>query len=602
MLERGEGAPAVYELEPEATVSLGRNLNNTIVLHDEHASRWHAEIVHERGRWILRDLDTRNGTRVNRDRIQGSVVLQHGQEIAIGNSRLRFTLDEADEVVAPSPVQAGTAPNGKATAATAELESTLLEPDELTALCSFMSASLALGEPDALIRRALETVQRQTGAGLAGFLNLDADNPLPKIVVPEMSHVDVHLSRYLTQQVQREQRSAWLKAEAGPPGGEGESLLLFTDALCVPLRADGAPLAALHVYRTGAYFSERHLHFCEVLAGHLASSLRLLRLRRNLEAENSRLRGRSADGEQIIGTGPAMQQLRQLITRAAGRTSTVLVTGESGVGKELVALALHRQSARRDGPLVVLNCAAVAPNLIEGELFGYRKGAFTDAVRDHPGLFQQADEGTLFLDEVGEMPPECQAKLLRVIEGKAFRQVGGTAEIRTDVRIIAATNRDLEHEVQAGRFREDLYFRLGVIPIHVPPLRDRAEDIPVLAEYFMAKLSQDLHHPVKLSGDALMRLQEYRWPGNVRQLRSVLECSLALSDKEVLDVEDLRLPLAAPANQPPTLNLEELEAWAVEQAMRRTGGNITQAAKLLGVVRDTLSSKLKKLRKDGHAS
>jgi Nif-specific regulatory protein len=604
-LERGLGSPAVYELASAGTVSLGRNLNNTVVLQDEHASRWHAEIVHERGRWLIRDLDTRNGTRVNRERIQGAVVLHHGHEIAIGNSRLRFTQDEVDLLAVPRDLGAGAPTNGAPTAAgTAELESTQLEPDDLTALCSFMSASVEAGEADCLIRRALDTVQRQTDASVAGFLNLDTDNPLPRMVVPEIAHVDIHLSRYLTQRVQREDRPVWLKAESGPPAGEGESLLLFSDALCVPLRAEGAPLAALHVYKTGQYFTERHLQFCEVLAGHLASSLRLLRLRRNLEAENTRLRGRSFDGEQIIGNSRALQELRQLILRAASRPATVLIAGESGVGKELVALALHRHSDRRDGPLVVLNCAAIAPTLIEAELFGYRKGAFTGADRDHPGLFQQADEGTLFLDEVGELPLDCQAKLLRVIEGKGFRPVGGIAEVRADVRIVAATNRDLEREVRDGKFREDLYFRLRVIPIQVAPLRDRPDDIPILAEYFLAKLSQDLHHPVRLSADATRHLQEYSWPGNVRQLRSVLECSLALSDKEVLDAEDLRLPRSAPANQPPTLNLEELEAWAIEQALRRTGGNVTQAAKLLGVVRDTLTNRMKQkgIRREGHTA
>ena len=588
-MERGPGAPAVYELDACKPTSLGRNLRNTIVLSDEHASRWHAEIVHKDGRWFIRDLDTRNGTRLDSARICGETPLEDGQEITIGSTYFRFTLGPTDNGAA-APGRHHQA-NGAATAP--EFDTAVLQADELTALCRLMAALVEETDPRALVRRALETAHSQTGATVAGFLSLDPEDPLPKIVLPELARVDVHLSQYLTQKVQSNGQPVWLKTEIEPPGGASDSLVLFTDALCVPLRAEGLPLGALHVYRTGEYFTERHLRFCEILAGHLASSLRLLRVRRNLEAENSRLRGRSPDPDEIIGTSPPMQQLRQLIARAAVRPSTVLIVGESGVGKELVALALHRQSLRRDGPLVVLNCAAIAPSLIESELFGYTKGAFTGADRDRPGLFQLADEGTLFLDEVGEMPADCQAKLLRVIEGKSFRPVGGSTEVRTDVRIIAATHRDLEREVRAGRFREDLCFRLRVIPLAVAPLRDRTGDIPVLANYFLGKLAFD-RHAVRLTDAALQRLQQHSWPGNVRQLRSVLECSVALSDKDVLDADDLALPAETSPHQPPTLNLEELETWAIHQALRQTGWNITQAARLLGVVRDTLASKIKK--------
>ena len=251
--------------------------------------------------------------------------------------------------------------------------------------------------------------------------------------------------------------------------------------------------------------------------------------------------------------------------------------------------------------MVVLNCAAIAPTLIEAELFGYRKGAFTGADRDHPGLFQQADEGTLFLDEIGELPMDVQAKLLRIIEGKGFRPVGATAEVKVDVRIVAATHRDLAKEVRENRFREDLNFRLQVIPIRVPPLRDHAEDIPALVDFFLSRLAVECRRKVSLTDSALRRLQSYSWPGNVRQLRSVLECSVALGDRDTLDVADLRLPdevsggrSADAASQPASLDLEELETWAIRQALQRTGGNITQAAKILGCVRDTLASKIKK--------
>jgi len=589
-LEKGPGAPAAYELPTAEPISLGRNLSNTIVLQDEHASRWHAEIIHKDGRWLIRDLDTRNGTRLDARRIAGTTELENGQEIVIGNSWLRFQLEMAEGAVTPAN---GSCPVRNDPTGTAENETTALQADELTALCEFMAGTVEEADPRALICRALHTVLAQTRASLAGFLSLDPDEPIPKIVLPELARVDVQLSRQLTRKVQLERRPVWLRPGAGCAPGDADSLLMFADALCVPLVGEGMPLGALHAYMSGKCFSERDLHFCEILAGHLASRLRLLRARRQLEAENSRLRGRLPDSDEIVGGSAAIEQLNQIISRAASRPSTVLITGESGVGKELVALALHRQSPRRDGPLVVLNCAAIAPSLIEAELFGSCKGAFTGADRDRPGVFQQADEGTLFLDEVGELPADCQGKLLRVLEGRSFRAVGGTSELRTDVRIIAATNRDLERQVKEGRFREDLYFRLRVIPVVVPPLRQRSEDIPLLAEHFLGKLAAEIHRPVYLTPAAVQRLRLYSWPGNVRQLRSVLECSVALSDTDRLDAHDIMLPDdAAPQQNPPSLNLDELETWAIRQALAQTSGNISQAARLLGVVRDTLRSKI----------
>jgi transcriptional regulator with GAF, ATPase, and Fis domain len=597
-IETGQGLPKIWELPLDQPITLGRNQNNTIVVQDEHASRWHAEIIHQDSSWFLRDLGTLNGTKLNGERIQQQVPLANGQVISIGNTRLRFAVDE-DEVPAPktaaqdprpSPPDLRTANLGPSPA---ELNQTLLCADELTPLCQFMTASLEETDPRALIRRALQTIHRQTGAAITGFLSLDHEDPLPKIVLPETARVDIHLSRQLTQAVQRQGQAVWLGAQADEMP-ESESLLSFKDALCLPLRAGDSPVGAIHVYRTGKLFTERDLRFCEVLAGHLAKSLLLLRVRRKLEAENSRLRVHAPIADQLIGDSPALTQLRQLIGRIAVRPTTVLVVGESGVGKELVALALHKNSPRREAPLVVVNCAAIAPTLLESELFGHCEGAFSGAKRDHPGLFQQADEGTLFLDEVGEMSLECQAKLLRVLEGKGFRPVGATSEVHVDVRIVAATNRDLQEEVKAGKFRHDLYFRLGGIQIAVPPLRQHVEDIPPLVDYFLTRLAVEWGRQVSLTDAALRRLQEYTWPGNVRQLRSVLENAVALSEADELGPEDLLLPAGAAANQPPSLNLEELEAWAIRQALRQTGSNRSQAARLLGIVRDTLINKIKK--------
>jgi Nif-specific regulatory protein len=279
----------------------------------------------------------------------------------------------------------------------------------------------------------------------------------------------------------------------------------------------------------------------------------------------------------------------------------VLICGESGVGKELVALGLHRQSARGRGPLVTVNCAAISGTMAESELFGHVKGSFTGAVRDHPGYFSQADMGTLFLDELGELSLDLQAKLLRAIEMRCFRPVGARQDRRADVRIIAATNRDLEREVQEGRFRRDLFFRLTT-RIVVPPLREHLDDVPELAKHFLAHLTSEYRRDVRLSDAAMDRLMTYTWPGNVRQLRSVLEAAVAMAGHgSVLNAGDLYLPddrAVAKTECPPSLNLEALEEWAIRHALDQTGRNNTQAARLLGIHRDTLINKLKRYRFD----
>lgn len=598
-IEAGRGTPSVCSLDPGTTITLGRHRQNTVVLQDEHASRHHAELVFRDGHWLLRDMGTLNGTRLDGQRIQLPVTLSHGQVIEIGHTRMRFLCE-------PSPAEAPPAAPAifeeSDSGPLSDLSATAFRIDELTALCQFMAAAAEETNPRQLILRALQTAQRQTNATFAGYLSLDPAEAEPKLVYPETSHVDVQLSRRLMEEVQRRQETVWLGAPDAGPVGDSDSLALFQDAVCVPLRAAGTALGALHIYRCSQLFAQTAVRFLEVLAGQLASSLRLLRSRRNLQAENSRLQARSIVGDQLIGDSLVMQRLRQLIARVASRDSTVLICGESGVGKELVALTLHRQGSRQEGPFVAVNCAAIAPSLLESELFGHCKGAFTGADRNHPGLFQQADEGTLFLDEVGEMSLELQAKLLRALEQRMVRPIGARAEVPVDVRVIAATHRDLQREVAAGRFRADLFYRLNVIPIQVPPLREHTDDIPALASFFLKSLVRD--RDVRLSEAAIRRLQQYAWPGNVRQLRAVLE-NATLTDKEIIEPEDLLLLDGTVAGEPPSLNLEELEAWAIRQALRRTHNNVSQAAKLLGICRDTLTNKMRKYgitRGDGSAS
>jgi two-component system, NtrC family, response regulator HydG len=368
----------------------------------------------------------------------------------------------------------------------------------------------------------------------------------------------------------------------------------FTDAICVPLRAEGAPFGALHVYRSPNAFSEREVRFCEMVAGYLANVLARLREFRSLAAENHRLRRGAQLSEELIGDSPPILQLRQLISKAAACASTVLIHGETGSGKELVAHALHRQSDRHRGPFVVANCGAIATSLMEAELFGFVPGAFTGADRYHKGFFEQADEGTLFLDEIGDMSLDCQVKVLRVLEAKIVRPVGGASETKVDVRVIAASHRDLAREMQAGRFRQDLFYRLRVIYLSVPPLRDHLEDLPGLVEKFLERFAADTGRRKRLTPAALQRLREYSWPGNVRELRTVLESAVMLTDTAEIDAADLWLQAMPVPEQPTSLRLEDMEGWTIREALKRHKGNATAAARTLGISRETLGQKIKR--------
>ena len=629
-LEGGDCVPPTLDLSPAGQpVTLGRSRDNTVVLRDELASRLHAKIYFEDGHWHVRDFGL-NGTRVDGQRIDGSVELADGQRVKIGEVVLKIVLEPKaparppKDAPATMPMPAKGAPDsphnvtkihevpGDRVAPAdppSEQVAKQLRVDELTALCKFMTGAVEAKTPHDLTAFALRAILNQTTAKLAGYLSLDPDDPGPKIVMPESAAIDVPLSRRLTAQAQAQGKTIWLFSDLSASHPPTDSLSAFADAICIPLKASGEPFATLHVYRSGRAFAERDVRFIEAVGGFLAHGLEILRTRRTLEAENSRLRTHTPAADDIIGGSNAIMHLRQQILKAAPQPFTVLVQGESGSGKELVALGLHRNSRRAEGPLVVVNCAAIAPTLLEAELFGYKKGAFSGADRDHPGLFQQADEGTLFLDEVGELSLECQAKLLRAIDGKAFRPVGATSDLKVDVRIVAATHRDLDKDVKAGRFRQDLLFRLKVIPIRVPPLREHPEDVPELAAFFLAKVSSECRRNFKLTSAAMRKLQAHPWPGNVRQLRAAIESAAVMSEGDTLDADalpptgatELVTPspvTSAAADAPPSLNMDEIEEWAICRAMRQTHGNVSHAAKLLNVSRDTLHNKLNKLKKE----
>jgi len=328
-----------------------------------------------------------------------------------------------------------------------------------------------------------------------------------------------------------------------------------------------------------------------------------------LRAENRLLReslGNQFNRQNIIGRGPAMVDLLETVAQVAPSEATVLITGESGTGKELIAGAIHFNSTRKDGPFVKMNCAAVTETLLESELFGHEKGAFTGAHRQKEGRFRQANGGSLFLDEVSEMSVGMQVKLLRALQEREITRVGGEMSIRIDVRVIAATNKDLFQEVKKGNFREDLYYRLNVVTLKVPPLRERREDIPLLAQHFLNTFSEKNHKQIKgITPQAMDRLLKYAWPGNVRELMNAVERAVVLSRSDYLDEEDL--PLSTRENErsedesvllkggvSANLPLEDVEKATILRTLESSMGNKSEAARRLGITRKTLHKKLKK--------
>jgi DNA-binding NtrC family response regulator len=331
-----------------------------------------------------------------------------------------------------------------------------------------------------------------------------------------------------------------------------------------------------------------------------------------LREENLSLRealGQRYEFKNIVARSPKMQEVLALVERVAPANSTVLLGGESGVGKDLIARAIHQHSRRASGPFVKINCTAIPENLLESELFGYEKGAFTGALTSKPGKFELADKGTIFLDEIGDVPSVIQVKLLRVLQEREFEHLGGTKTLKVDVRLVAATNRDLRAALEQGTFREDLYYRLNVVPISIPPLREHKEDIPYLVDHFIEHFARESGKQISgITPAALKLLMDFHWPGNVRELENIIERGVAFADGTTIDVGDIRLDLSprsaagdsgaaggAVPFPPEGITLEQYEDEIIREALRRAGGNKSQAARLLGLSRNALRYRLSRM-------
>jgi len=600
----GPQAGTTYPLEPGQQVKLGRDGDECqIVLGDPLCSRVHAVAEFDGNRWRVRDAESRNGTYVNERKIDNA-VLAAGHILRIGSTE--FSFHETDQPLAAGPplspdvtqtivmdraIDLGINPGYAVLGTVPDAE----QARELLLLYQMSIKLLGCDEHDEIIHVALELLSERTKAAVVGFLWVDDEGHLkPKIVFPQDAAEQVQLSESLTALVMEQGHAIWIanQSSSSPDKSASGSLRHYADALCAPLVNSGNTLGAIHLYLNRGRFRQSDFDFTISVANIVAVALARARQHSTLASDYQRLVERSPGFQGMIGDSTPMRELKSRIDRVARAAGCVLIRGESGTGKELVARAVHRASPRADRPLLSVNCAAIPDDLIESQLFGHKAGSFTGADRDHPGYFRQADLGTLFLDEVGELTLEGQAKLLRILEGHPFLPVGATEEVKVDVRVIAATNQNLQTYVREKKFREDLYYRLSVFELHLPPLRERSSDIGMLIDFFIDSFRQQHGRPrLTLSDAARTKMLSYNWPGNVRQLRNVIDSAVVMAEGETIEAADLPL-VDTGSGEMETLQIDYWERKLINEALRRTGGNVPDAAKLLGLGRATLYRKI----------
>ncbi len=593
----GTQTGTVFRLCEDAENRIGRGLECNVVLTDPLCSRVHATIHKEEDRWVLKDVSSRNGSFLNEQKIDDATLV-NGCHIRVGSTEFSFQqskqspefdsggdLKITQTIVKDREVN----PDDAAKLAVAALQDSK-QAQELLVLYQLSIKLMGSADPDEVVRDVLEVVHGHIAASVVGFLWVnEAGQLFPKLVVPTSTN-DFRLSESLTELVCQQGRAVWIANQQA--NDSADSLRHFADALCIPLVHEGIMRGALHVYRENDRFRQTEFDFSSSAANILAVALARARRQTSLESDLQQLAAKTPGYDEMIGECRSMQELKTKIGRLAQATGCVLVRGESGTGKELVARAIHRASPRAELPLLSVNCAAIPADLIESQLFGHKAGAFTSADRDHVGYFQQADLGTLFLDEVGELPMEGQAKLLRILEGHPFMPIGDTVEVSVDVRVIAATNQNLETYVKEKRFREDLYYRLSVFELTLPPLSERDTDIELLIDAFLDHYRHQHGRPrLKLSNSARNKLLSYQWPGNVRQLRNVIDSAVVLADGNEIKPSDLGLREVGD-EELDSLKISDWEKKLIQEALGRTKGNVVEAAKMLGIGRATLYRKL----------
>ncbi|WP_442509004.1 sigma 54-interacting transcriptional regulator [Novipirellula sp. SH528] len=599
MVRSGPQKGRQFTLDLERPMHIGRGKSCEIMLTDPVSSRFHAVVYFEDGNWHLRDTSSRNGTLVNDQKTDHARMLNH-HTVKIGATELELVEPEGNSTEETSLTQTIAWESVKTEHRwAAEDEDPLAKVAATGHLIDLYSLSLSLlrcESPDEVIHTLIELLRDRTGADVVGLSFDSGDGRLkPRRVEPADAADQVTIEKSLLRRIVKNGEALWIndpaKLDVDEIGSAAKDTM-WSDIIYAPVGSDDTNVGVLHLYRREPKFSESQFELTVAAARLLSIGLSQAFERDSLRADRRRIADRNADSDELVGSSGVMQKLKERIDRVGNASGSVLIRGESGVGKELVARAVHRASRRSKRPMLTVNCAAIPHDLIESQLFGHRKGSFTGADSDHIGWFQQAHTGTLFLDEVGELTLEGQAKLLRILEGHPFLPVGATEEVLVDVRVIAATNRDLAEFVREKRFREDLFYRLSVFELLVPPLRDRGDDIELLVGHFLEHFRRQHGRPLlAMSDEARTRLLEYAWPGNVRQLRNVIDSAVVMADDPAIEADDLGLRDAG-LSRLDTLRLDEWERRLIRKALERTGGNVPEAARLLGISRATAYRKI----------
>ena len=579
---------------------IGRDLTATLCLPSPSVSRRHSQIERNGDDFIVTDLDSLNGTFVNDVPVKHR-NLEHGDRVRIGNSQFLFLLHDGDVASGSSEVKFDD--SRLVSGATTQFrfnDAMYVMARDLAALMKVSTTINAIrGLPELqkkLLELMFEVVPAKRGAILlaeesenAGEEEFASVFALDRLKGPEET---IEVSPSVARQVLRG-GTALLIADLDKTGRlDQENLAPTGSVLCVPLIMAGRTLGVLYLdtNEPDVHFDSDHLQLASAIASIAAVAIENARHIEWLESENKRLIDDAGIEHSMVGESPRMRQVYQFIGKVAPTDSSVLILGESGTGKELVARAIHLNSKRSGKPFVAVNCAALTETLLESELFGHEKGAFTGAMTQRKGRLEIADGGTLFLDEIGELSTPVQIKLLRVLQEREFERVGGTHTIKVDIRLLTATNRNLEDLITQGLFRKDLFYRLNVLQLEMPPLRERQEDILLLAKYFAVKYGQKCNRRItSISLEAQKRLLSYEWPGNVRELENAIERAVVLGTTDLILLEDLPeliLETETRAMTAPTKYHEAVAATkkqVILQAMEQTKGNYTEAAKLLGV-------------------
>jgi transcriptional regulator with GAF, ATPase, and Fis domain len=553
---------------------VGRDASSGLCLEDEAVSRRHCVILSEAGTIRIRDLESRNGTMVNHAPITER-ALESGDQLKIGESTFLFSTADA----APIAPREGTPDIETQTLVLHSSNCAYLHTGgiagagraarDLAALLRISCEISKLREPEAIARQLAEIAAGLIQGARAELVLLDRDSPRGGAAARAVE--------------------------------ESAAVLEDNRVLVVPLVSGSRPLALLRLEAGDRPFDDGHLHFMSAVGAIASLALENATHIEYLEGENRRLRDESNLKHQMAGEGPRMQEILKVIAKAAPSNATVLIQGESGTGKELAARAIHNNSGRAAKPFVAINCATLQENLLESELFGHEKGAFTGAVIQKRGKIELAEGGTLFLDEIGEMPPLVQSKLLRVLQEREYERLGGTRTLRADIRVLAATNRDLMQAVRAGGFRQDLYYRLNVVTITLPPLRERREDIPLLANTFASRFAGRAGRAIQgISPAARACLVQYDWPGNIRELENAIERAVVLGSSGLIEPDDLpEAILEAAPSQSSAAGYHELvrdgKRKIIQGALERGGGSQLEAARQLGLNPTYLSRLMRNL-------